>query len=434
MSIVDTIKNCNIGLSEGEIEGILYLILNEKELTNSGLIRKTGLPKETLKRFKMAISSFLEESSSEKILFKQESTSAVKEINPRPYKWSLLSYSDTTLEDKLNKIRCKYSLESKREYDQFFATTQTSIAKVGVMTDRSDIKSKRIALLGDDDLISVVLSLSGEDYTQITVLDIDRDILRTIDEIVAEYGLKNIKTEFYDARKQLRSDLIGRFDVVVTDPPYTLAGIKLFLQRSLSLLGKEQGKHIYLYYGNSPKSPEKTFQIQELLGKFGLLIKERISGFARYYGAESIGSASSLYLLETSAMTKDLPEASVAEVYTHQERHSADFPFVDHFVFRLYSVPDQVVKSKSYLQKALGSFCQCHNLKIASTQITRFSGGGYTFNYILASSNLTVHTWPEKNALHFVLVTCVPVVKQDKLYESLSSLFKTAQVEIEKID
>lgn len=434
MELLENILRSNKELSKAQIEGILYLILYEEALTNSGLIRKTGLPKETLRRFKSSISSLLKEPSGDEILFKEEYISDLKDMNLAPYSWTLVKFEDPELERKLAEVRGNYDLEPKREYDQFFATVNTSISKVKIMQARDDLEGKRIALLGDDDLLSVVMGLSKVPYSQITVLDIDKDILEKISSIVRDYDLENIRTEFYDARKDPRPDLCNRFDVVVIDPPYTTNGMKLFLERSLELLGPKKDQHIYLYYGNSHKTPEKTFQIQELFIKYNLLVKEKIDRFARYHGAESIGSASSLYLLETLSSTQRPINKSISNIYTYQASHSSEFPFVQQFNFKLYDVPEQLVTSKNYLQKALGKFCKYHRLKVVDTDVVRFSKGGYTFNYTLSTSSLTVHTWPEMAAVHMVLVTCEPVQKVDRLYDNLSSLFKTEKIEIEKIE
>lgn len=434
VDVIKTLYKSNSELSEAQIEGIIYLILNEERLTNAGLIRETGLPKETLRHFKAGISSLLEEPQGDEILFKGEFLDEIKELDPEPYSWSLVKYSESCLEKQLRMIREKYGLEPKREYDQFFATVNTSIAKIKIMQERGDIKGKSIALLGDDDLLSVVLGLMKAEYSQITVLDIDKDILSTIDQIVEEYGFDNIRTEFYDARKPLRPALKSRFDVVVTDPPYTTLGVKLFLERCLKLLGPRKNDSIYLYYGNSFKTPEKTFQIQELISKYNLLVEEKVDKFARYHGAESIGSASSLYLLKTFSQTREPLEKRITDIYTYQEGNQGSFPFVEHYTFKLYEVPSRVVTSKNLVQKALGKFCDYHKLKVVDTDMTRFSGGGYTFNYTLATSSLTVHTWPELSAIHIVLVTCTAVQKPDMLYKNLSSLFKTEKIEIEKIE
>lgn len=434
MNLLDRISNQNTDLPKSQIEGILYLILNFNGMSNSALIMETGLPKETLRRFKQSISSLLEKPESDEILFKLGNRSQLEKLNLNPYSWTLVKFSDPRLEEELDKVRKEYKLTPKREYDQFFATVNTSVAKVKVMEARGDIEGKRIALLGDDDLLSVVLGLQNSKYAQITVLDVDEDILSTISRIIKDKGLKNIRTEVYDARNELRQDLRGRFDVVVTDPPYTTNGVRLFLERSLELLGSGAGKKIYFYYGSSFKALERTMQIQEILSHYSLLIMDKIDKFARYHGAESIGSTSSLYLLETLDSTRRSSRWSMEDIYTYQSRHKSEFPFVEHFVFKLYDVPKQVVTSKTYLQKALGQFCKYHRLKVVNTEVVRFPKQGFTFNYTLASSNLALHTWPEMNAIHVVLVTCSPLVKPDRLYENLSLLFKTQKIEIDKVE
>jgi len=82
----------------------------------------------------------------------------------------------------------------------------------------------------------------------------------------------------------------------------------------------------------------------------------------------------------------------------------------------------------------LGQFCKYHRLKVVDTEVVRFPGGGFTFNYTLASSSLTTHTWPEMNAIHVVLVTCSPLSKPDRLYENLSLLFKTQKIEVDRVE
>lgn len=433
MISIDDIIKANSDLSANQIEGILQLIYSSKQITNADLIRKTRLPKEVLKRLKSFLSPVLVEATSDEILFKEEFIKYLESQELKPYKWTLLEYASPVLESKLKEIRKNYSLNPKREYDQFFATENTSVAKYKVMSDLDEIKGKKIILLGDDDLLSVVLGLSGENYEEVLVLDIDPDILNSIKNISTDYGLRNIRTEFYDARKIPRKDLLNKYDVIVMDPPYTPNGVKLFLKQGLRLLNNATPKTIFLYYGNSFKSPEKFFQIQEILTNYKLLLRNKVENFSSYYGAESIGSSSSLYVLQSFSDSGPSHQEKISDIYTYQRSHLGEFPYVEHYVFKLYGVPKTLLNSKSQLQQALGKFCQLHRLRIMNTQVTRFTGGGYTFNYTLASSNLTVHTWPEMGALHFVLVTCSQIQKSERFYDNLSLLFRTEKVEIEKI-
>ena len=438
IDLIKQIKLKNKDLKEAEIEGILYLLVSDKIETNRDLIRVTGLPKETLRSFKKSISDILQKVASDKILLKADIISDLSSQGLQPYKWRIVEYSEPELEQKLKNIRKKYNVESKREYDQFFATANTSISKVKAMGARGQIKNKKIALLGDDDLVSICLNFLKEKPLETAVFDIDGAILNVIERISKDQDYINISTKIYDARKKLEKVDYGRFDVVTIDPPYTKSGIKLFLNRAIQLLKKDdtlEGKYIYLFYGNSFKSPEKTIKVQEIISDFKLIIEDRIDKFARYHGAGSIGSASALYILKTTKFTQPLDENLLSEsIYTFEDRTEEKFPYVDHYVFKLNKVPGDLVKSKSKLAKATSEFCRKHKLKVVDKKITRFKGEGMTLTYILSNSNLLVHTWPEYNALHVDLVTCSPIYNKENLVSNLSKIYKTKSLEVVKVE
>lgn len=434
--LIDQLKINNPGLSSTEIEGVLYLIKNSRALTNNGLVQLTGIPKETLKKFKSFLSSRLENPESEEILIKQEFAEELKKLDLKPYKWSVLTYENKDLEEKLKAIRAKYKLEPKRDLDQFFATEATAVAKALIMADRGQISGKNIALLGDDDLNSIVLGLMNPDYNSITVFDIDSDILGVIKRISEDLNLKSIRTELLDVRKELKPSFLHRFDVVVTDPPYTKSGIALFLNTAVKLL-RDSGDsgYVFLYYGNSFKTPEKTIKIQEVINQFNFVVEDRINKFARYYGAESIGSASSLYILKATPFTASLEEAVLnTNIYTFENQKEEKFPFVDHYTFKVFGVPQHISSQKKVVLKITNDFCTAHRLKIVDTKVTQFKGKGLSITYILSTSNLLVHTWPELSAVHMDLITCTPIYNKEGMGETVSKLFGTSNIEIRKIE
>lgn len=81
-------------------------------------------------------------------------------------------------------------------------------------------------------------------------------------------------------------------------------GISPFLNRGIELLYKRLQSRIYLCYGNSDRARERELEIQRLINGKGFLVKEKLAGFNKYYGAESIGSTSSLYLCDWTPKTK----------------------------------------------------------------------------------------------------------------------------------
>lgn len=437
MDIIYKLKTLNTDLKEAEIKGLLHLLLNETAITNPSFIQLTGLPKETLRQFKSSISAYLATPKGDEVRLNDLGRETFSKLKNRPFPWSLVTYNDNTLVDVLTKIREKYNLIPKREYDQFFATVETSISKAEVLVSKVDLDNKSVALLGDDDLVSIVLGLRKETYKEIYIFDVDDLVLSTIEKIAKEHNIPNIYTVNYDARKEIPSLYQNRFDVVMTDPPYTKSGISLFLDRSISLakIPKDNsGPYIYLFHGNSFKEPEKVLKAQEVIQKHNLVIEDKLDKFARYEGAESIGSASSLYILKKNTHTQIISDYLGTEIYTFENVYDENFPYVDHFVFKLFQVPSQFLSSKKALQKAFGQFCNWHKLNVVDVTLTKFKGGGITLTYVLAQSNLVVHTWPEKGALHVDLITCSPIAKKERFAENLSTLFGTNSLEIRQVE
>lgn len=447
-SIITNVKNLlyklkqkNPDLKEAEIGGLLYLLKVDTTLTNSLLITKTGLPKETLKKFKVSIKNLLEETNDDSVLLSEEGKKTLEDTNVRPHKWSLLDADSSYLAARLDEVREKYGFDAKRDLDQFFATSGTSANKAYAIKAKGLVNNMSIALFGDDDLVSIalhLLSLDTKDQPkELIVFDIDPEIVDAINKYAEDNKLTYLKAHLYDARDELPKNQMHKFDVVMTDPPYTRVGVELFINRTLELLKDpkdESGPYLFLCYGNSFKEPDKLLKVQELITKYRLLLEDKINNFNSYTGAESIGNRSSLFVLKKNKHTLETTNVFPQEIYTFQNTHDEKFPYVDHFVFKLFKVPTSVVGSKKAVLKAAGQFCKWHKLNVLDQKVTKFKGGGLTITFVLAQSNLVVHTWPEKNAVHIDLITCMPVVKRDLLAKNLSELFKTDFVELTQIE
>ena len=442
-NLLSQLKRNNRDLKLAEINGLLYLLLENNQLTNKGLITLTGIPKETLRHFKKSISSFLNDPQGDAILLNEKEREIFSVLKPLPYTWSLGDRFDFNSQDeyvkfkkKIESIKEKYSPKPKREYDQFLATAKTSYLKSRILIEKGLVEGKSIAFLGDDDLNSLCLTSLDEGYKNICVFDIDDEILGFVKECSETEGFKNIETVEYDVRKELENRYIGKFDVVVFDPPYTKNGVTIFLERALQLLGNAddfEGKYVFMYFGNSFKSPEKILKVQDIINRFGFSIEDRIEKFSRYTGAESIGSASSLYILKANKFTRSL-KLNIKNIYTYEKVPEENFPYVDHLVFKIFDVKKDFLISKSRLMGAVEDLCKIHKLRVMEKVVTEFKGGGMTLSFVLANSNLTVHTWPEHKALHVDLVTCSPIYNKDGLVDSLIEKFDTSKIEINFIE
>lgn len=433
-NILELLKKQNPDLKLSEIEGLLFILKNEVEISNNELVRKTGLPKETLRLFKKTFSEYLENTGEDVLVLCIRGKMLLSDMEVRPYKWSLYETKDSDLSyKKVVEIRKKYDIKAKREFDQFLATPETTYNKAQIVIDRGAVTGKNIALIGDDDLNSLALAALNDSYKSITAFDVDKELLSNIENASKELDFKNIHTVLYDVRKNLDKKYLGRFDTVIFDPPYTKSGVTMFLQRSTELLGKVdgfEGKYVFMYYGNSFKSPEKILKIQEVIGKFNFVIEDKIDKFAQYVGAESVGGSSSLYVLKANKFTHPIDIIFDAKsIYTYEKQEEEKFPFVDHVVLKLNEVPTDLLISKARLMSALEKLCKIHRFKIVNKEVTIFSGGGMTASFILANSNLVAHTWPEFKAVHIDLITCSPIFKKEVLRDSVCEIFGTDKVE-----
>jgi hypothetical protein len=90
-----------------------------------------------------------------------------------------------------------------------------------------------------------------------------------------------------------------RFDAVLTDPPYTSAGARLFLSRAAAAV--HEGAAVFLSYGS--RRPDATAALQRDVIRMGFAIESLLPGFNRYVGAGVLGGTSDLYRL---VATKDV--------------------------------------------------------------------------------------------------------------------------------
>lgn len=203
----------------------------------------------------------------------------------------------------------------RRDFDQFTATTLTTAKRALLMAENGDLYRKKILFLGDDDLTSIACALL-EPGVSINVLEIDRRLVSLIKE-QAQAKRLSIRVKEFDLTKDLPREYLGKFDVVFTDPPYTPSGVGLFINQGILALKNSSSSRVYLCYGTSDKARERELVIQQIINERGLLIKSKLHAFNRYHGAQSIGSRSSIYVLERTPKTK-VVFVEKRRLYTHE--------------------------------------------------------------------------------------------------------------------
>jgi predicted methyltransferase len=118
--------------------------------------------------------------------------------------------------------------------DQGAMTPESLFRRLALMYGEGDVVGKNIAALGDGDLASLALGLTGLPR-QVTVLEWDETLCQFIREVAAEHKLK-IEVIRQDLTQNLPARLRGTMDTFVCDPPETEAGLLLFVEKGLVLL------------------------------------------------------------------------------------------------------------------------------------------------------------------------------------------------------
>jgi N4-bis(aminopropyl)spermidine synthase len=221
--------------------------------------------------------------------------------------------------------------EAKPELDQTHCSVDTKVRRVLRMHDAGALAGRRILLLGDDDLISVaiaafaaVLGISAG-IKRLAVVDSDPDVLAWAREQISGTGVTAELVE-HDLRRPLPASLTAGFDVVSTDPPYTVAGARLFLSRAVAGLRPEPGGHVFFSFG--ARRPEETLRTQELTASMGLTVRGLWPGFNEYLGAGILAGTSHLYHLRSTAATRPLLDGDfTGPLYTADSRAAAARPY-----------------------------------------------------------------------------------------------------------
>ena len=201
--------------------------------------------------------------------------------------------------------------------DQSYATPETAIKRALYMLDKGDLAGRDVLLLGDDDFTSIAAALLGV-AKSLTVVDIDERILGAIMEASdsEDLGVMCIR---HDLRGPLSGEHLGRYDVVFTDPSYTVPGLELFLSRAVEALRPRKTASVYVAFADKP--PLEMLEVHRAITGMGLFVRELIPGFNEYEGAEMFGNVSSMMRLSaTEEVTPAVTGVFEGAIYTGEMR------------------------------------------------------------------------------------------------------------------
>lgn len=176
-------------------------------------------------------------------------------------------------------VIAKYVIPQNR-YDQAPLVPEAAVYKAAYAVYRGDVTNKNVVCVGDDDLTSIIFTLSGAPK-KVLAIDIDKYLLETIEEYAEKKGY-DIETLNHDLRKPIPAEYRNKYEFFITEPPDTVTGISLFVSRGVELLKKEQDMVGYCGISVTPCPPLGLKKIQENFNDMGLLITDRLPKYSDY--------------------------------------------------------------------------------------------------------------------------------------------------------
>jgi hypothetical protein len=208
-----------------------------------------------------------------------------------------------------------------RHLDHVPATAATAARRARFLAETFDLGGASVLCLGDHDLTSLAL-LHLAPAAEAAVVDVDERVLGHVDAVARDRGWR-VRTVFADLRVELPRSLAGRFDLVFSDPPYTPAGVRLFLRRGLEALRRGEFARVLFCYGFGERQPALGLKVQAVVQELRLVAEAILPAFNRYQGAEAIGGASALYVCRPTRRTwpalRDAAAHADPRIYTHGE-------------------------------------------------------------------------------------------------------------------
>lgn len=185
----------------------------------------------------------------------------------------------------LSACRRQLAGRSRADLDQAPATAATVLKRLRLLAARQELqRGSSILLLGDDDLLSIAIAAAFP-TVHVAVADADALLLDTIS--ASRFGHR-IMARRADFRRNLPVSLTARFDVVVTDPPYTVAGQMVFLTRTMEALRHTGRRGVYLCASRMYLSPLALGRVASFARRSGLALRQIHENFNAYPAPPSV--------------------------------------------------------------------------------------------------------------------------------------------------
>ena len=329
--------------------------------------------------------------------------------------------------------------ESDVQLDQSMATFESQLKRLSLLLINGDLEGRSILLLGDDDATSVLISATGL-AKRIVVIDIDDRILSFVSQLPTQLQKTPIEIHHMDLRNPLLKELERGFDIIFTDPPYTLQGAKLFFQRGIYAL-RNEGTKFYLSFG--PKKPFIMWNLHLMINNSGFYIWKSYLSFNKYKGNLRLGQFSNLFIFKMVHSPDVLSNHNITpynrELYTSevkQTEFSMSIEFEQknksigyHIIAEMYGIENEIILDPNNLFKKTLQICTNVQLQIVDSYLHIYPPQGLSIIITLAESHIGLHTWPEHDYMSLDVFICDEPKKAHDFVNEIKKLIKPEKVE-----
>jgi S-adenosylmethionine decarboxylase proenzyme len=340
-------------------------------------------------------------------------------------------------------------------YDQGALTANSVFERLAFMYGQGDVANKKLLLLGDDDLLSLALALTGLPR-QVVVVEIDDRLCDFIRQVASAKKLP-ITVLQHDTREKLPPDLHAAVDTFVTDPTETIQGLLLFVEKGLSTLAPGAAHSGYFGVTLIEASLHKwNLWERHLLQNHAIVFTQISSPFSLYAKGTEFTSVpnidfsplsqaprapwyrSAFFRAETLMEFVPPPDYSTNprdELYQDAEsldeawailaRGAANSPIPSPDEFLRESSDRAAAASQGLGQHVIAEFWNCANempvlgldraiedavrearATLLDLNIRKFYPQGFSAIALLAESHLSLHAWPELGYVALDVFTC----------------------------
>jgi len=104
----------------------------------------------------------------------------------------------------------------------------------------------------------------------------------------------------------------------------------------------------------------------------------------------------------------------------------------NHYIIELFNVEKEIFDEIT-LNKKITKLVESFKIKIVKNISHNFIPIGLTSAFILSSSHIIVHTWPENSYMHLDLFCCANLIDKNKLNKITKKLFTKSEISINEV-